>query len=83
MDYNEFQNAMNRLGYNLPSTLMMSIFNNLDYNNERRVLFDDFIRVCSIMQIVKVKMAQLDPVHTGRITIDMNQLIDIIFTIPM
>ena len=62
---------------------MMLIFSNLDYNNDRTILFDDFIRVCSIMQIVKAKMAQLDNLHTGRITIDMNQLIDIIFTIPM
>ena len=83
MDYNEFKNALIKMGYHFHENIVNQIFLNLDKDLQGFLNLDDFIKACSIIQIVTFKMQQYPMDLYGRVSLDKNQLLDIVFTIPM
>ena len=83
MDYNEFSQALIRLGYSFPPPTVSLIFSNLDSNHVGTLNLDNFIKACSVIQIVAMKMQQYDPQRKGYVTLDFNQMMDVVFSIPM
>lgn len=83
LDFQEFSNALLRIGYRFPPPLVTLIFTNLDSNHTGYLDLDSFIKACSVIQIVIIKMQQYDPQRKGIVTVDLNQMLDIVFSIPM
>ena len=83
LDYQEFSNALLRIGYRFPPQLVTLIFSNLDSNHAGYLDLDAFIKACSVVQIVIMKMQQYDPQKKGIVTVELNQMLDIVFSIPM
>ena len=83
MDYNEFRNALIKMGYSFHDGIVNLIFLNLDKDHQGFLDLDNFIKACSIIQIVTFKMQQYPMDLYGRISLDKNQLMDIVFSIPM
>ena len=83
MEFQEFQNALIKMVYNYAPQIVSLMFTNLDKNRVGYLDLDAFIKACSVIQIVSAKMQQYDPQRRGIITVDVNQLMDIIFSISM
>ena len=84
MEFNEFRNALIKMNYDFHENIVNLIFLNLDKDHQGFLDLDDFIKACSIIQIVDFKMKQYYPTDMfGRISLDKNQLLDIVFSIPM
>ncbi len=83
MEFNEFNHAMVKLGYQFNQQIITLIFTNLDQNRAGFLDLDGFIKACSVIQIVLSKMQQYDPQRRGVVTLDVNQLLDVVFSIPM
>ena len=83
MEFQEFQNALIKMGYNYTPQIVSLMFTNLDKNRVGYLDLDAFIKASSVIQIVSAKMQQYDPQRRGIITVDVNQLMDIIFSISM
>lgn len=83
LDYNEFKMAVPRLGYSLPDSLLNLIFSNLDSDHDGMLTLDGFIKSSSVLHIARSKMSQYDREGRGYITINFDQLLDILFSVPM
>ena len=83
MEFNEFSHAMVKMGYQFNQQIIALIFTNLDQNRAGFLDLDGFIKACSVIQIVLIKMQQYDPQRRGIVTLDVNQLLDVVFSIPM
>ena len=83
LNFQEFSNALSRIGYRFPPQLVTLIFTNLDANHTGYLDLGAFIKTCSVIQIVILKMQQYDPQRTGFVRLDLNQMLDIVFSIPM
>lgn len=83
MEYKEFSDALVRLGYQFSQPVVMLMFTNLDINHVGFLELDGFIKACTVTQIVMMKMLQYDPQKKGYVTLDVNQVMDLVFSIPM
>lgn len=83
MEFGEFSNAMMKMGYQFSQQVITLIFTNLDQNRAGFLDLDGFIKACSVIQIILMKMQQYDPQRRGTVTLDVNQLLDVVFSIPM
>ena len=79
MEFNEFNHAMVKLGYQFNQQIITLIFTNLDQNRAGFLDLDGFIKACSVIQIVLSKMQQYDPQRRGVVTLDVNQLLDVLY----
>ena len=71
------------MGHILPAELVNMLFKNFDTNRSGLLDFGNFLRVSSIIQIAKAKMQQYGAYGASTITIDLNQLLDIVFSIAL
>ena len=83
MEFKEFSDALVRLGYQFSQPIVSLMFTNLDINHAGFLDLNGFIKACTVIQIVMMKMQQYDPQKRGCVTLDVNQMMDVVFSIPM
>lgn len=82
LDYSEFISSLVKMNYSFPDSLVRLIFNNFDHDHTGVIQFDDFIKVCSVIQIIKSKIRMYHGSENS-VTLNFDQLLDIVFSIPM
>ena len=55
MEHEEFESALVKLGFNLDSTILKTIFDRFDSEGIGSIEFDDFIRVCIVLRDLSKK----------------------------
>lgn len=94
MEYGEFVNAMKRLQYmmcwvcvivrfHVSEQMYLPLFQNIDNLHNNFIDLNGFIKVVSILQVLEMKFAMRDTTHSGRITVDINDILDFILTLPI
>ncbi|CBK19574.2 uncharacterized protein [Blastocystis hominis] len=83
MEYGEFVNAMKRLQFHVSDQMFLPLFQNIDTLHNNFIDLNGFIKVVSILQVLEMKFAMRDTTHSGRITVDINDILDFILTLPI
>ena len=79
MEYQECSDAIAKIGYVFSPQIVSLMVNNLDGNHGGYSGLNGFIRALSIIQLVLVKMQPYDPKFTGSVTLNVNQMMDVVF----
>ena len=68
------------MGYKLSDAFVAIALSKFDPEKTQNLRFDDFIRLCCILNSLTMQFAQNDPHRQGRITVSYEQFLTMIFT---
>lgn len=80
IDRAELSQALQTMGYRLSDSFVAIALSKFDPDRTGNLRFDDFIRLCCILNSLTMQFAQNDPQRQGRITVAYEQFLTMIFT---
>lgn len=80
IDRSELSQALSTMGYKLSDSFVAIALSKFDPERTNTLRFDDFIRLCCILNSLTMQFAQNDPHRQGRITVAYEQFLTMIFT---
>jgi len=80
IDRAELKQALEQMGYRLSESFVAIALSKFDPDKTGELRFDDFIRLCCILNGLTMQFAQNDPGRQGRITVSYEQFLTMIFT---
>ena len=80
IDRLELAQALKTMGYKLSDAFVAIALSKFDPEKTQNLRFDDFIRLCCILNSLTMQFAQNDPHRQGRITVSYEQFLTMIFT---
>ena len=69
--------------FHISDQMFLPLFQNIDTLHNNFIDLNGFIKVVSILQVLEMKFAMRDTTHSGRITVDINDILDFILTLPI
>lgn len=80
IDRQELSQALVTMGYKLTDTFVQVAISKFDTDRKGTLRFDDFIRLCCILNSLTMQFANNDPQRQGRITVSYEQFLTMVFT---
>ncbi|XP_063715444.1 programmed cell death protein 6-like [Symsagittifera roscoffensis] len=81
ISFNELKTALSNFGYRLSDRFYNIIFSRFAKKETNEVTFDNFIRICVVLNNVTRNFQSLDTNRTGSIQISYEQFVEILFAI--
>lgn len=80
IDKQELANALRTMGYRLSDTFIQVAMAKFDHDKTGNLRFDDFIRLCCILNSLTTQFAAHDPQRQGRITVSYEEFLMMVCT---
>ena len=72
---------MNR--FHISENMYLPLFQHIDNLHRNCIDLNGFIKVISIVQVLEMKFSMRDTMHSGKITVDLDGILDFILTLPL
>ena len=69
--------------FHISESMYLPLFQHIDNLHRNCIDLNGFIKVISIVQVIEMKFSMRDTMHSGKITIDLDGILDFILTLPL
>lgn len=78
ISYEELQRTLTAMGYALSAPTLSRMWLVYDEDKSGTLQFDEYIMLMAELKMTTAAFAQMDPRHTGRVTLDFNQFLQLL-----
>jgi len=80
IDQNELASALSQMGYRFSLPFVQKSMMKFDITRRSALSFDEFVRLCCVLQSLTQQFKMYDPQMSGRINVGYEQFLDMIFS---